>query len=58
MPRLARFAPSFTLATCLLPAVTAFGQTPPPTTPSPAVPPAPPPLPLRSTRSIGSRTRR
>jgi carboxypeptidase Q len=36
MMRLARPIPAFTLATCLLPALTAFGQTPPPTTPAPA----------------------
>jgi carboxypeptidase Q len=36
MLRLARFAPSFTLAACLLPALSTFGQTPPPTTTTPS----------------------
>jgi carboxypeptidase Q len=42
MPRLVRLTRSFTLATCLLPAVTAFGQTPPPTTPATGPAPATP----------------
>jgi carboxypeptidase Q len=45
MPRLARFAPSFALASCLLPGYTAFGQQPPtaPATPPATATPAPAP---------------